>query len=75
MMRTTINLPDDVYELARSVANARRVSLGEAIAELARRGVNPDPGIDLTMPFPRFAPREGALPITLEATLDAEDAL
>ncbi len=27
MMRTTINLPNDVYEAARSVATAKRVSL------------------------------------------------
>lgn len=33
-MRTTINLPDDVYELAVSVAQYRRISLGDAIAEL-----------------------------------------
>lgn len=37
MMRTTVNLPDDVYEVARAIAHARRISLGDAIAELVRQ--------------------------------------
>ena len=75
MMRTTVNLPDDIYELARAVANAKRISVGDAIGELVMRGLNPESRIDESSPFPRFAPRRGAKPITLEATLEAEDAL
>ncbi len=75
MMRTTINLPDDVYEVARSIALAKRISVGEAVAELARRGLKPKPSIEETSPCPHFAPRKGAPPITLEATLEAEDEL
>ena len=75
MMRTTLNLPDDIYEVARSVAASKRISMGEAVAELVKRGLNPEPRVDERSPFPRFAPRKGAPPITLEATLEAEDAL
>jgi hypothetical protein len=75
MMRTTINLPDDIYEAARSIAHAKRISLGDALAGLARNGLNPEPSIDYSTPCPRFAPRKGAPPITLEATLEAEDEL
>ena len=39
MMRTTVNLPEDVYEVARSIASAKRISLGEALAQLVRRGL------------------------------------
>ena len=75
MMRTTLNLPDEIYEVARSVAAAKRISLGEAIGELVRKGLSPEPRIDAKSAFPSFARRKGAPPITLEATLEAEDAL
>ena len=38
-MRTTVNLDSDVVEVARSLASARAISLGEAISLLARRGI------------------------------------
>jgi hypothetical protein len=73
MMRTTVTLPDDVYEMARSVAAAKRVSLGDALAELARNGLRRTPGILTRKAFPCFAVRDDAPPISLEATLRAED--
>jgi len=39
-MRTTITLDDDVFELAGRQAKARGVSLGRAVSDLARRGLN-----------------------------------
>jgi hypothetical protein len=72
-MRTTINLPDDVYEMARSIAGAKRISLGDALAELVRNGLRRAPGIQAKKAFPCFAVRNGAPPISLEATLRAED--
>ena len=71
-MRTTINLPDDVYLAARSVAQAKGISLGEAVAELARGGLRPMV-IDTGKPFPCFALPGDSEPITLEQTLAAED--
>ena len=35
-MRTTINLDDDVYELASTYATARDITLGSALGELVR---------------------------------------
>lgn len=35
-MRTTINLPDDVHQIARLYAEERNLTLGEAIGELVR---------------------------------------
>ena len=52
MMRTTVNLPDDVYEAARSVAASKRLSLGEALAHLVRQGLNPPVEIDAEKAFP-----------------------
>lgn len=33
MMRITVTLPDDIYQVARSVAEAKDISLDDAIAE------------------------------------------
>ena len=74
-MRTTLTLPDDVYKLARSLAAARRISLGDAIAELVRRGVTTPIRLDPGSAFPRFAAPTDASPILLEETLEAEDDL
>jgi hypothetical protein len=39
-MRTTVTLDDDVLELVRRRAAARRQSLGQALSELVRRGLS-----------------------------------
>ena len=38
-MRTTLNVDDDVLESAREVAYFRKISVGEALSMLARRGL------------------------------------
>jgi hypothetical protein len=73
MMRTTLTLPDDVFAAAKSLAAQRRMSLGDALAELVRRGFRQGPAIDLSKDFPCFATREGAEPISLERTLELEE--
>jgi hypothetical protein len=74
-MRTTLNLPDDVYEIARSLAAARRISMGDALAELVRRGINPQSRLDESTVFPHFIVPADAAPLTLEKTLEADDDL
>lgn len=37
-MRTTLNLADDALIAARNIARRERLSLGEAVSELIRRG-------------------------------------
>lgn len=44
-MRTTIDLPEDIHELARRVARDRGVSLGEAIAALVRQNLGRADGL------------------------------
>jgi hypothetical protein len=39
-IRTTLTLDDDIVELASRQAKARGLSLGKAVSELARRGLN-----------------------------------
>ena len=45
-MRTTVDLPQDVHDLARAVARVTGVSLGQAIALLVRSGLR-RPGIEV----------------------------
>ena len=42
-MRTTIDLPDDLYDLVRQLAHERRRSMSEVAAELMRLGLRPRP--------------------------------
>ena len=47
-MRTTLELDDQVLAAARALARARGTSLGEAVSELARRGLRADqPPVDV----------------------------
>lgn len=72
-MRTTANLDDDVLAAARSLARARSISLGKAISELIRRGLERERPLAEEDGFPVFRVRPGARPLTLEAVQRAED--
>jgi hypothetical protein len=75
MMRTTINLPEDVYEAARSVAAVKDISLGDALAELVRQGLRPPMRMEMKNGIPMVVlPKDSPL-ITLEHTLAIEDDL
>ncbi len=39
IMRTTLSIDDDVLTVARGMADARGIPLGEAVSTLARRGI------------------------------------
>ncbi|SPE28155.1 Antitoxin VapB39 [Candidatus Sulfotelmatobacter sp. SbA7] len=38
-MRTTLNLDDEVFQLARGYARSRSLALGKAVSELVRKGL------------------------------------
>jgi hypothetical protein len=75
-MRTTLTIDDDLLAAARSLARAKSVSLGKAISELARQGLNATPRVRRNKRrsgFPVFSVPEGAHLITLEDVRRAED--
>jgi hypothetical protein len=74
-MRTTLNLPDDIYEAARSVAAAKKISLGEAVGELVRQGLRPPLELEREPMNGLLVPRlpQDSPVITLEHTLAIED--
>ncbi|MCS6954114.1 MAG: hypothetical protein RMK57_15545 [Bryobacterales bacterium] len=75
-MRTTLNLDDDVYALAKALAEARRISLGEAVSHLARRGAITQPPVSVEDGFPIFHVEPETPPFgpeDVDAALQAED--
>jgi hypothetical protein len=72
-MRTTLNLPDDVAGVLRALAEAKGVSIGDAAAELIRRGLLGEARLDNDGGVPCFSVPSGAEPITLAHTLAMED--
>ncbi len=43
LVRATLQIDDDVLEAARCIAHDERVSVGEILSRLARRGLDPRP--------------------------------
>lgn len=74
-MRTTLNLEPDILSAARKIADARAVSLGKAISDLIRRGLE----AGATGPraskraFPAFDVAPGAPPLSIEDVKRDED--
>ena len=72
-MRTTLTIDDDLLAAARSLARAKSESIGKALSDLARRGLNATPRVRRRSGFPVFSVPKGAHPITLEDVRRAED--
>ena len=73
-MRTTLSIDDDILKAARALAEARCVSLGKALSDLARQGLYPREAIPETRNgIPIFITRPEAPPITLEDVKGLED--
>ena len=63
-MRTTLQLDEDVYEVARCLAAAERRSLGEVISRLVRQGLAPRDNVGERNGFPVFDVPPNEPPIT-----------
>ena len=76
-MRTTINVDDDVLELARALAAARQISLGAAVSYLVRRGASARTRHRIRNGFHTFAIEPGLTrfgPDDIREVLDEEDS-
>lgn len=63
LVRATLQIDDDVLEAARCIADDERVSVGEILSRLARRGLEPRPDEPAwTRLPPSLAPRASAGP-------------
>ncbi len=73
IMRTTLNIDDDLLLTARSIAAAKSSSIGVVISELARKGLERSTTRKNINGFPVFPVPAGAQPITLEDVKKLED--
>jgi hypothetical protein len=73
LVRTTLEIDDDVLQAARSIATAESKSIGSALSELARNGLAPRRQSKTRSGFPVFEVSRDAPPITLEHVKDALD--
>ena len=73
-MRTTIDLPDDLHDLARSLARDTGRTLSETVAMLIRRAVEP-PSEDRALALDEhgWPVRAGGRPITADDVRSLED--
>jgi hypothetical protein len=75
-MRTTVDLDPEILSAARQLAAARSISLGKALSELARRGLQPlnmRPASKKT--FPTFEVSPNARALTSEEVRRDEDEI
>lgn len=77
-MRTTLDIENDVLEAARALSVARRVSIGAALSELARRGASARVPLGKRNGFPVFevpisTPTFGAEDVA--AAMEREDGM
>jgi hypothetical protein len=64
-MRTTINLDDDILSAARQLARQRDSTLGQALSDIARRGLQPQATAPIRNGVPLLAPRPGGKKTTM----------
>ena len=72
-MRTTMTIDDEIYRIAKSIAQERNISLGRALSEMARKGIGARPAYDTTDGLPVFSVSEHAKPLTTDDVRRAED--
>jgi hypothetical protein len=78
-MRTTLNVDDDILEVAKDMADIHRISVGRALSDLARRGLKVPVGMrkDPVSGFWVFDTPDDAPVVTMEAVqraIDQEDS-
>lgn len=72
-MRTTLDLDPEILSAARQIAADRSISIGKAISDLARRGLETRVKNTTRQGFPVFQVPRGARPLTLEDVRSDED--
>lgn len=73
LVRTTLDLDESVLAAARALSRDRQLTLGEAISELARRGLRSGRLPTYRAAFPVFEVPEEAPPLTLDQVNEYRD--
>ena len=75
-MRTTLNIDDEILEVARSLAGERHLSIGAVVSDLARRGLRQrSSGRRGQAGFPVFEVSRDSRPLTLDRVRQFESEL
>jgi hypothetical protein len=59
-MRTTLDLDEDLLQVAKQLARQRAMTIGQVISELARNGLEPKRPPSVRNGVPLFTPKPGA---------------
>jgi hypothetical protein len=59
-MRTTLEIDDDLVLVAKQLANQRKVTVGQVVSELMRKGLTPADSPAVRNGVPLFTPVRGA---------------
>ena len=70
-MRTTLTLDDDILQEAAKRAKELKISIGKAVSELARQGLQAAPPVKQANGLVVFDPPEGSPRITMRKVRDA----
>lgn len=74
-VRTTLQIDDDLYQAAKSMATAESRTIGKVISSLLRKALQPPHYRETDEDIPSFRVSENAPPLTLEMVREAnEDA-
>jgi hypothetical protein len=73
-MRTTLDIDDDLVQVARQLARQRRTTMGQVVSELVRQAIEPRPGGRLRNGVPVFPLKPGAKKPHLELVNQLRDS-
>ena len=75
LMRTTLDLADDVLQAAKEIARARGMTTGEVVSELARKGMERPQTVETRNGVPVLPRRPTGSPIpTMKLVNELRDA-
>jgi hypothetical protein len=71
IVRTTVDLDEEILRAAKDLARERSQSLGRVLSDLARRGLEPpSPALVMRNGVPLLPRKPGAAPVTSQAVKD-----
>jgi hypothetical protein len=72
-MRTTLELDDDLLQIARELAAQRRTTMGRIVSDLARKALDPGDSPRTRNGVPLFTPKPGARKPSLQLVNQLRD--
>jgi hypothetical protein len=72
-VRTTLQIDDDLYQAAKSMAAAENRTIGKVVSSLLRKALRPQHYGETDEDIPSFRVSENAPPITLEMVREADE--